>query len=551
MHATIIYSKKKRLMMRQENKPSLNLEGITLEKAIDIIHMLLEEIAQLKTEVQELKDEVNRLKGEKGRPDIRAQSKKSLALDHSSEAERKLQKNKNKGKTKKTIKIDRQVIVPLNKANLPADAKFKGYQSRIIQDIKICSDNVEYKLESYYSRSLNKTFIAPMPLGCQDGEFGPGIKALACVLYRDSGMTTHSIERFLTNFEVQISHGTISSMLTEGHDVFHKEKEEIIEASRQTGLPQQLDDCHCRVNGKNHVTHVLCNALCSIYFTRLKKDRLTVLSFLCCEQLKFRLDEKAIALMTQFKLSPKWHQCLRDMTQPHDMSREEIDRILQTLFPDPKKYGTNRRIILEATALSYYQQSEYYLKFLMSDDAPQFNMLAQDHALCWVHEGRHYKKLLPVTKKDRKKVDSFLKQFWDYYHQLLAYKENPSEEMQQQLRCQFDSIFTATTGYSALDQRMAMTRAKKDSLLPVLEYPFLPLHNNAAELGVRAQVRIRDINFQTVSEEGTKCKDTFLTIVQTARKLGVNVYEYIYDRITEKFEMPSLAEIILRKALPT
>ena len=81
----------------------------------------------------------------------------------------------------------------------------------------------------------------------------------------------------------------------------------------------------------------------------------------------------------------------------------------------------------------------------------------------------------------------------------------------------------------------------------MLEYPFLPLHNNAAELGVRAQVRIRDINFQTVFEDGTKCKDTFLTIVQTARKLGVNVY----DRISEKFEMPSLAEIILRNALPT
>jgi len=40
-------------------------------------------------------------------------------------------------------------------------------------------------------------------------------------------------------------------------------------------------------------------------------------------------------------------------------------------------------------------------------------------------------------------------------------------------------------------------------------HPFLPLHNNASELGTRFQARIRDINFQTVSKNGTKSKDTF------------------------------------------
>jgi hypothetical protein len=45
----------------------------------------------------------------------------------------------------------------------------------------------------------------------------------------------------------------------------------------------------------------------------------------------------------------------------------------------------------------------------------------------------------------------------------------------------------------------------------------------------------------------TKSNDTFATIVQTARKLKVNVYQYIYDRVTKKFEMLSLAELILLK----
>ena len=112
----------------------------------------------------------------------------------------------------------------------------------------------------------------------------------------------------------------------------------------------------------------------------------------------------------------------------------------------------------------------------------------------------------------------------------------------------FDALFATTTGYAALDQRIAMTRDKRKSLLLVLDHPFLPLHNNGSELGTRVQARIRDINFQTVSENGTKSKDTFATIVQTARKLKVNVYQYLYDRVAKLFEMQSLAELILLKA---
>jgi hypothetical protein len=51
----------------------------------------------------------------------------------------------------------------------------------------------------------------------------------------------------------------------------------------------------------------------------------------------------------------------------------------------------------------------------------------------------------------------------------------------------------------------------------VLDYPELPLHNNDAELGARAQVRKRDVSLQTKTKEGTKASDTFLTIVNTAK----------------------------------
>lgn len=553
-------------MNRQKIKNVLNeltadIDSIEDKKAVTIIkvlvnlvEMLAEENALLREENQQLRDEINRLKGEHGKPDIRKQSKggdgnNTGNPNHSSEEDRNKRngKNKNKGKGKKNINIDRRITIPLDKSGLPNDAQFKGYETRLLQDLKIVTDNIEFMLEVYYSPSLKKTFIAPLPTEYRGGEFGPGVKALVIALYRDSGMTEPAIERFLKTFGIHISHGKISSMLTEGHDIFHQEKEDIVDAGLHASPYQQMDDTGCRVNGKNHYTHVLCNDFFTAYFTCPRKDRLTLLDLLCRGQLKFMLDQKALELMIEFGLATKWHDPIKTMLKTNALSREDMDELLKTLFPNPKKHGTNRRIVLEAAALAYYQQSKHFIRYLITDDAPQFNLLALHHALCWIHEGRHYKKLNPFADVNRKTLDAFLEQFWDYYQALLKYKAVPSQKMAQQLSMQFDVLFATTTGYDALDQRIAMTRTKKAALLLVLEYPFLPLHNNGSELGTRMQARIRDINFQTVSLNGTKCKDTFCTLVQTARKMGVNFYQYIYDRVARKFEMPSLAEMILLK----
>ena len=82
----------------------------------------------------------------------------------------------------------------------------------------------------------------------------------------------------------------------------------------------------------------------------------------------------------------------------------------------------------------------------------------------------------------------------------------------------------------------------------MLKHPALPLNNNASELGARAQARYRDISFHTMSEAGTQAKDTFMTIVETAKKLTVNTYHYFYDRISQTNAMPSLASLIEEKS---
>lgn len=224
------------------NELTADIDSIEDKKAVTIIkvlvnlvEMLAEENALIREENQQLRDEINRLKGEHGKPDIRKQSKggdgnNTGNSNHSSEEDRNKRngKNKNKGKGKKHINIDRRITIPLDKAGLPNDAQFKGYETRLLQDLKIVTDNIEFMLEVYYSPSLKKTFIAPLPTEYRGGEFGPGVKALVIALYRDSGMTEPAIERFLKTFGIHISHGKISSMLTEGHDIFIRKRKTLL-----------------------------------------------------------------------------------------------------------------------------------------------------------------------------------------------------------------------------------------------------------------------------------------------------------------------------------
>ena len=86
-------------------------------------------------------------------------------------------KKKKKSKKKKhKIQVNRTQICDVDQNQLPPDARFKGYQSVVVQDILIQPNNTEFKKKVYYSPSLNKTFTAKLPEGyC--GEFGPKIKA--------------------------------------------------------------------------------------------------------------------------------------------------------------------------------------------------------------------------------------------------------------------------------------------------------------------------------------------------------------------------------------
>ena len=216
------------------------------------------------------------------------------------------------------------------------------------------------------------------------------------------------------------------------------------------------------------------------------------------------------------------------------------------------------RAISEVMALAYYAQQTDFpaLEVLLSDDAPEYRKLAPFHALCWVHDARYYNKLDPKITLHRQKLDDFKSKYWEFYHKLLDFKEQPYEKQQTLktiLGAEFDQVFSPATKYGALDLAIERTRSNKEQLLLVLEHPALPLHNNAAELGARRVVRKRDISLHTWSDWGTQLRDAFLSIIESAIKLGVSAYEFIHDRVTQKNAMPALSTLIYNKpgVIPT
>jgi hypothetical protein len=528
---------------------------IDLDRARDAIRKLLNLIETLQQENQELKhlnqllrDELRRLNGEQGQLTIKPSKKGTGSKNFSSEEERKKRKQRNKKSKKDRIKTHNKRICKVDPATLPEDAKFKGHQAVVVQDVIFKAYNTLFLKEKYYSPSLNKTYLAPLPPG-YDGEFGPGLKALVPKLYYGANITERKILDLLQDADVRISAGKLSDMLIKNHDIFHAEKDALYEAGLNSSPWQNIDDTSMRVNGQNQFCHIVCNSLYTSYFTTPHKNRLTVLDVLKnFAPRTFLLNEEAFRYIDIFKLPKAVVQQLS--TLPLEQTFDEptflnlLDQSLPQLGPQQRTH------ILDAAAVAAYHAIMEFpvVSVLLCDDAPQFKLITWQLSLCWVHDGRHYKKLDPFLNHHRKLLDGFLDTYWDYYRQLLQYREAPSDTERLRLDALFDEIFSTVTGYDALDQRIAKTKAKKHCLLLVLDHPELPLHNNDAELSARDRVRKRVVSFGTRTDDGTKALDTFMSLGSTTKKLGVNFLDYLYDRITGACQIPRLADLIAQRA---
>ena len=534
------------------------------ERAEFAIHNLLNVVEALSADKKSLADEVERLRKQleqkkkskntssKDDKDT-ASDEDSTSSDHSSEKRRKSGKKPkaNDRRSFKDLTIHDTVECPVDPDTLPPDAVRLQDEIVVVQDIEIKPKNTQFQRHVFYSASQQKYYRGSLPADCNHGDFSASLRALIVSLKYCGNMSEPKIGEFLENFDVQVSAGSLSNILTKSAKLFEQEYDDLLIAGLSSTPYQQTDDTSARVKGEFWNTHILCNPFYTFYSTRPGKDRLTVLKVLQnTETLQFRFGEATCQLLQdEFSLPQKWSEEIAALGEV-EVSETTLKLLLEGWFG--QRNQQLRTAIEHAAAIVFYRQQSSIpiVQTLVCDDAGQFKLLTDKLSLCWIHAGRHYEKLSPIVDRHAKSLDDFLNHYWAYYASLQDYRAGPTKELAEKLRLEFDELFSTQTKYAALDDRIAKTAAKKDELLTVLSLPEVPLHNNASELGARVSARRRDVSLHSRSERGVRAMDIFTTLVQTSKKLGISAFAYLRDRLSGSLEMPSLAQSILHHANP-
>jgi len=508
-------------------------------------------IASQAKEIQELKDEINRLKGEHGSPP------KKPKVSHATGQKpkiRSVRKRRKKGGKKDKIIIDTIVKCKIDTTTLPADAKLHHYKKLIQQDIIFKRNNTLFKVPVYHSEKEGRTYVGTIPPE-YEGQFGSELKAWLQTFHHLGDMTQSRLSALLKNMGILISGGTISNVLLSNTDMMREEAIDILRTGLECIDYAQMDATKSFESGHTKATQIICTDYYSVYQTMDNKSRCSVIGALqgkVPSEIPLLYNDEAVELLQASKVPKKDQRLLAQLLElEQTYTITDFESLLKKQAPHLLAKESHAKV-LAILAWTYYQVQEDFpiTRQLLTDAGHEYDSIVLHQFLCWIHEERHLKKMVPKLTLYQNLLEKVRGQIWEYYKKLLNFKElDPILQKQQREKLvkEFDDIFTQQTSYEQLNKRLAKTFTRKDKLLRVLDFPQVPLHNNAAELAVRRKVRKRDISLHTMSIKGTRAQDAFMSVVETAIKLGVNAFEYLLDRVTHKNQMTSLADLIKLK----
>jgi hypothetical protein len=514
-----------------------------------LVNRLLRVIEEQQVEIRALRDEINRLKGLPPRPTIRPST---LNEPHPDPKHKKRRRGKRPGSAKrqKTGELTIHETIPVPLEGLPEGTRQNGYEDFVVQDLTIEAHNVCYRRLRYVLPD-GTSQTAPLPAHVQ-GHFGPGLRSYVLYQHHQNGVTQPLIHEELLDLGIDISTGQIDRLLTEGHEQFHEEKDALLPAAREVSSYFQADDTSARHVGKNAYTTVIANPLFASFTTTASKSRVNFLKLLAAPHEEYVWGEDALIYVESQGLS----LALRAKLAGPARQGERIivgDKAWERQLAAWKIHGDEpRRIVTEAALFGTLMHYEMYVgQALVSDDAGQFKISGLLHALCWLHAERSIRKLVPLSPREQEAIDGVRDAVWKYYQRLRAYRESPTARRKAALERDFDRLFRRRTGFADLNEALRRIHEKRDDLLLVLERPEIPLHNNLSESDIREWAKRRKISAGTRSELGRRCRDTFVSLKKTCRKLGVSFWRYLQDRIRGVHEILALPDLMRQAAQET
>ena len=97
----------------------------------------------------------------------------------------------------------------------------------------------------------------------------------------------------------------------------------------------------------------------------------------------------------------------------------------------------------------------------------------------------------------------------------------------EEVRAEYDRLVGMEVSSPGVQNVLNVLGSHKAEFLKALDYPGVPLHNNASERDIRGMVKIRKVSGGTKSEEGRMLRDGLMTIKQTCLRLGINFWQWI------------------------
>lgn len=514
---------------------SLPLPEIPDSESTPLVRQLLDLLRQQQEIIHQLREEIARLKGLKTRPLIAPSS-----LEVSTRPPRPPgQKRPGSAKRLKTalLSITDEVIVPL--IDPPPGSVFKGYEDFVVQDLIIRPQVLRYRRERWLTPD-GQNRVAQLPADVRpDSHFGPTLISFILHQYHHQHVTQPLLWEQLDQLGIDISTGQLSRILTEGKDAFHQEKAQLLPAGLAASTYVQVDDTGARHQGHNGFCTHIGNELFAYFESTDSKSRQNFLEVLRGAHTDYMINDPAVAYWQRQKLPRAMIQRL--MAGPRwwaDTATWQASLSNQQVI-DPRHV----RIVTEGALLgSLIAHGISPELTILSDGAGQFDVFV--HALCWLHVERPLERLVPHNEKHRAAIEQVRQELWELYAGLKAYRKAPDPMACRALAKQFDALVARRTDYPSIDGVLKGMAADRAKLLLVLERPEVPLHNNLSEGHIRDYVKKRKISGSTRSELGRRARDTFASLKKTCRRLGVNFWQYVQDRVRGLGQIPQLADQI-------
>jgi hypothetical protein len=517
---------------------SLPLPDIPESESTPLVRQLRDVVQQQQEIIQQLRDEIARLKGLKTRPLIAPSPLEAPPRPPRDPG----QKRPGSAKRLKTAQLTMtDEIVPL--ADPPPGSVFKGYEDFVLQDLIIRPRVIRYRRERWQAPD-GRNLVAGLPADVRpDSHFGPTLIAFIIHQYHHQHVTQPLLWEQLDQLGIDISTGQLSRILTEGKDAFHQEKAELLPAGLEVSTYLQVDDTGARHQGHNGFCTHIGNELFAYFESTDSKSRQNFLELLRGAHTDYTVNDTAVAYWQRQKLAQAVIERLAvGVPQWADKTAWQA-YLSEQHVTDPRHVRIASEGALLGSLIAHGVSPELTV---LSDGAGQFDVFV--HALCWLHVERPLERLVPHNEKHRQAIEQIRQGIWELYAGLKAYRAAPEPRACDALGKQFDDLVARRTDYPSIDGVLKGMAADRAKLLRVLERPEVPLHNNLSEGHIRDYVKKRKISGSTRSDLGRRARDTFASLKKTCRRLGVNFWEYLQDRVRGLGQIPRLADQIRQKA---